>query len=37
MKNIAILGLGIVGKGTADLLEANKALIEARIGEPRQP
>ena len=34
MKNIAILGLGVVGKGTADLLEANKALIEARIGEP---
>ncbi len=34
MKNIAILGLGVVGKGTADLLEANKALIEQRIGEP---
>ena len=34
MKNIAILGLGVVGKGTADLLEANKALIEKRIGEP---
>ena len=34
MKNIAILGLGVVGRGTADLLEANKALIEQRIGEP---
>lgn len=34
MKNIAILGLGVVGKGTADLLEANKALIEQRVGEP---
>lgn len=33
MKNIAILGLGVVGKGTADLLEKNRALIEARIGE----
>ena len=34
MKNIAILGLGVVGKGTADLLEANKALIEQRVSEP---
>ncbi|MBQ6893216.1 MAG: homoserine dehydrogenase, partial [Clostridia bacterium] len=34
MKNIAILGLGVVGRGTADLLEANKALIEQRVGEP---
>ena len=34
MKNIAILGFGVVGKGTADLLEQNKAIIEARIGEP---
>lgn len=33
MKHIAILGLGVVGKGTADLLEKNRALIEARIGE----
>ncbi len=33
MKNIAILGLGVVGKGTADLLEKNRTLIEARIGE----
>ncbi len=33
MKHIAILGLGVVGKGTADLLETNRALIEARIGE----
>ncbi len=34
MKNIAILGFGVVGKGTADLLEQNKALIEKRLGEP---
>ncbi|MBQ8836173.1 MAG: homoserine dehydrogenase [Clostridia bacterium] len=34
MKNIAILGLGVVGRGTADLLEANKALIAERVGEP---
>ena len=33
MKQIAILGLGVVGKGTADLLETNRALIAARIGE----
>ncbi len=33
MKNIAILGLGVVGKGTADLLEQNRELIEKRIGE----
>lgn len=33
MKHIAILGLGVVGKGTADLLENNRTLIEARIGE----
>lgn len=34
MKNIAILGLGVVGKGTADLLEQNRELIEKRVGEP---
>ncbi len=33
MKNIAILGLGVVGKGTADLLETNRALIEQRVGD----
>ena len=33
MKNIAILGFGVVGKGTADLLEANKELIEKRVGD----
>ena len=33
MKNIAILGLGVVGKGTADLLEQNRELIEKRVGE----
>jgi len=33
MKNIAILGLGVVGKGTADLLEQNRALIESRVGD----
>lgn len=33
MKHIAILGLGVVGKGTADLLENNRKMIEKRIGE----
>ena len=33
MKHIAILGLGVVGKGTADLIENNKKMIEERIGE----
>ncbi len=33
MKHIAILGLGVVGKGTADLLESNRRLIEKRIGD----
>lgn len=33
MKTIAILGLGVVGKGTADLLETNRTLIENRIGD----
>ena len=33
MKNIAILGLGVVGKGTADLIEQNRALIEQRVGD----
>ena len=33
MKHIAILGLGVVGKGTADLLENNKKIIEKRVGD----
>lgn len=33
MKHIAILGLGVVGKGTADLLENNRSLIEQRVGD----
>ncbi len=33
MTNIAILGLGVVGMGTADLLEKNKALISGRLGD----
>ena len=33
MKHIAILGLGVVGKGTADLIESNKKMIEKRVGE----
>ncbi len=33
MKHIAILGLGVVGKGTADLIESNKKMIEKRVGD----
>ncbi|MBQ1244902.1 MAG: homoserine dehydrogenase [Clostridia bacterium] len=33
MIHIAILGLGVVGSGTADLLTKNKDLIKARFGE----
>ena len=33
MIHIAILGLGVVGSGTADLLAKNKALIKERTGE----
>ncbi len=33
MTNIAILGLGVVGMGTADLLEKNKNLISGRLGD----
>ena len=33
MIHIAILGLGVVGSGTADLLTQNKDLIKARFGE----
>lgn len=33
MKHIAILGLGVVGKGTADLIENNRKMIEKRIGD----
>ena len=33
MTNIAILGLGVVGMGTANLLEKNKNLISGRLGD----
>lgn len=33
MIHVAILGLGVVGSGTADLLTQNKTLIQARTGE----
>ncbi len=33
MMNIAILGFGVVGSGTAEVLEENKKLIAARCGE----
>ena len=33
MLTIAILGLGVVGSGTADLLTENKELIAARLGQ----
>ena len=32
MINIAILGFGVVGSGTAEVLTENKAIIEARLG-----
>ncbi len=33
MKNIAILGFGVVGSGTAEVLTQNKNIIEKKIGE----
>ena len=33
MINIAIMGLGVVGSGTADLLTENRQLIERRLGQ----
>lgn len=33
MKNIAILGFGVVGSGVAEVLTENKALIASRVGE----
>ena len=32
MINIALLGFGVVGSGTAEVLTENKSLIEARLG-----
>ena len=32
MVNIAILGFGVVGSGTAEVLTENKKLIEAKLG-----
>ena len=32
MINIALLGFGVVGSGTAEVLSENKAIIEARLG-----
>jgi homoserine dehydrogenase len=34
MKYVALLGFGVVGGGTAEVLTRNQALIEARVGEP---
>ena len=34
MKYAALPGFGVVGSGTAEVLTHNRALIEARIGEP---
>ena len=34
MKYAALLGFGVVGSGTAEVLTHNRALIEARVGEP---
>ena len=33
MTNIALLGFGVVGSGTAEVLTQNKAIIEERIGK----
>lgn len=33
MKNIALLGFGVVGSGVADVLSTNKKLIESRVGD----
>ena len=34
MINVAILGFGVVGSGTAEVLTQNKAIIEKRVGQP---
>ena len=34
MKYAALLGFGVVGSGTAEVLTHNRAPIEARVGEP---
>ena len=33
MTEIALLGFGVVGSGTAEVLTENRALISARLGE----
>ena len=34
MIHIALLGFGVVGSGTAEVLTQNKALIEKKVGQP---
>ncbi len=34
MISVALLGFGVIGSGTAQVLTQNSALIEARVGEP---
>ena len=34
MISVALLGFGVIGSGTAQVLTQNNALIEARVGEP---
>lgn len=34
MISVALLGFGVIGSGTAEVLTQNSALIEARLGEP---
>ncbi|MBR7184768.1 MAG: homoserine dehydrogenase [Clostridia bacterium] len=36
MISVALLGFGVIGSGTAEVLTQNSALIEARLGEPIQ-
>ena len=34
MVNVAILGFGVVGSGAAEVLTANSAIIEKKVGTP---
>ena len=34
MISVALLGFGVIGSGTAEVLTQNSALIEARVGQP---
>ena len=34
MIHVALLGFGVVGSGTAEVLTQNKAIIEKKVGQP---